>query len=70
MQEMDFLTIYAPPGSTNSKKWHEIRNFKNQRRNILRNALLWIRTKLSNESEGIIELNNKYNNKIGKPYFR
>ena len=33
------LTIYAPPGFSNSKKWYEIRSIKDQRRNLLRNAL-------------------------------
>ena len=63
------LTIYAPPGSTIPKSGIKLEVTKI--RGEISYGMLCSESelKLSNESEGIVELAKKYNHLIGKPYF-
>ena len=63
------LTIYAPPGSTIPKNGLKLEVSKIRGETSYGMLCSGSELKLSNESDGIIELGNKYNNKIGKKYF-
>tara|TARA_Y100001970_G_scaffold256226_1_gene333736 strand:+ start:1681 stop:4062 length:2382 start_codon:yes stop_codon:yes gene_type:complete len=64
------LTIYAPPGSTIPKNGMKLEVSKI--RGEISHGMLCSGSelKLSSDSDGIIELGKKYNDKIGKPYFQ
>ena len=64
------LTIYAPPGSTIPKNGMKLEVSKIRGETSLGMLCSESELKLSNESEGIIELAQKYSHKIGKPYFK
>ena len=64
------LTIYAPPGSTIPKNGLKLEISKIRGETSYGMLCSESELNLSNETDGIIELNNKYNNKIGKPYFQ
>ena len=63
------LTIYAPPGSIIPKNGMKLEVSKIRETSY---GMLCSESelKLSNESAGIIELNEKYNTKIGMSYFQ
>ena len=63
------LTIYAPPGSTIPKNNMKLEVSKI--RGITSYGMLCSESELnlSDESKGIISLDNKYKNKVGKSYF-
>ncbi len=65
----NLLTIYAPPGSVIPKSNMKLEVSKI--RGETSHGMLCSESELnlSNESEGIIELNQKYNKKIGKSFF-
>ena len=63
------LTIYAPPGSTIPKNGMKLEISKIRGETSYGMLCSESELKLSEKSEGIIELNQKYINKIGKPYF-
>ena len=63
------LTIYAPPGSVIPKNGMKLEVSKIRGETSYGMLCSEFELKLSNESEGIIELNSKNDNKIGKPYF-
>tara|TARA_B100001540_G_scaffold118481_1_gene106093 strand:- start:971 stop:3352 length:2382 start_codon:yes stop_codon:yes gene_type:complete len=64
------LTIYAPPGSTIPKNRMKLEVSKIRGETSVGMLCSESELKLSEESEGIIELDQKYNSKIGKPYFK
>tara|TARA_Y100001970_G_scaffold67532_1_gene86107 strand:- start:943 stop:3291 length:2349 start_codon:yes stop_codon:yes gene_type:complete len=66
----DLLTIYAPPGSIIPKNNMKLEVSKI--RGEVSHGMLCSESELnlSNESEGIIELNQNYKTKIGKSYFQ
>ena len=63
------LTIYAPPGSVIPKNGMKLEVSKIRGETSYGMLCSESELKLSDESEGIIELNFKNDNKIGKPYF-
>ena len=63
------LTIYAPPGSVIPKNGMKLEVSKIRGETSYGMLCSESELKLSDESEGIIELNSKNDNKIGKPYF-
>ena len=63
------LTIYAPPGSVIPKSGMKLEVSKIRGETSYGMLCSEAELKLSDESEGIIELNGKFNSKIGKPYF-
>ena len=65
----NLLTIYAPPGSVIPKNNMKLEVSKIRGETSYGMLCSESELNLSNESEGIIELNNKYNAKIGKSYF-
>ena len=64
------LTIYAPPGSTIPKNGMKLEISKIRGETSYGMLCSGSELKLSSETDGIIQLSNKYNNKIGKPYFQ
>ena len=64
------LTIYAPPGSTIPKNGMKLEVSKIRGETSYGMLCSESELKLSNESEGIIELGQKFNSSIGKPYFK
>ena len=64
------LTIYAPPGSTIPKNGMKLEVSKIRGETSYGMLCSESELKLSEESEGIIELGKKYINKIGKSYFK
>ncbi len=63
------LTIYAPPGSVIPKSGMKLEVSKIRGETSYGMLCSEAELKLSDESEGIIELNSKFNSRIGKPYF-
>ncbi len=63
------LTIYAPPGSTIPKNGMKLEVSKIRGETSYGMLCSESELKLSNESNGIIELGKKFNLSIGKPYF-
>ena len=63
------LTIYAPPGSVIPKSGMKLEVSKIRGETSYGMLCSEAELKFSDESEGIIELNSKFNSKIGKPYF-
>ena len=63
------LTIYAPPGSTIPKNGMKLEVSKIRGETSHGMLCSESELKLSEESEGIIELGQKYNHSIGKSYF-
>ena len=63
------LTIYAPPGSVIPKSGMKLEVSKIRGETSYGMLCSEAELMLSDESEGIIELNSKLNSKIGKPYF-
>ncbi len=63
------LTIYAPPGSTIPRNGMKLEVSKIRGETSYGMLCSESELKLSNESEGIIELGKKFNHNIGKPYF-
>ncbi len=63
------LTIYAPPGSIIPKNGMKLEVSKIRGETSHGMLCSESELKLSNESEGIIELGQKFNSSIGKPYF-
>ncbi len=64
------LTIYAPPGSKIPRNGMKLEVSKIRGETSYGMLCSEAELKLSNESKGIIELNQKYNHSIGKPYFK
>ncbi len=64
------LTIYAPPGSVIPKNNMKLEVSKIRGETSYGMLCSESELNLSNESEGIIELKQSYNNKIGKSYFK
>ena len=64
------LTIYAPPGTTIPKNGMKLEVSKIRGETSYGMLCSESELKLSNESEGIIELGQKYSGSIGKPYFK
>ncbi len=64
------ITIYAPPGSTIPKNGMKLEVSKIRGETSYGMLCSEAELKLSDKSEGIIELSRKYSNNIGKPYFR
>ena len=64
------LTIYAPPGSTIPKNGMKLEVSKIRGETSFGMLCSEAELKLSNESEGIIALNQKYSSSIGEPYFK
>ena len=64
------LTIYAPPGSTIPKNGMKLEVSKIRGETSYGMLCSEAELKLSDESEGIISLSSKYNNSVGKPYFK
>ncbi len=64
------LTIYAPPGATIPKNGMKLEVSKIRGETSYGMLCSESELKLSNESEGIIALNQKYSSSIGKPYFK
>ena len=64
------LTVYAPPGSIIPKNGMKLEISKI--RGEISYGMLCSKSELnlSNDSEGIIELNKKYDKKVGRPYFK
>ena len=65
----NLLTIYAPPGSVIPKNKMKLEVSKIRGETSYGMLCSEAELNLSNESEGIIELNQKYQSKIGKSYF-
>ncbi len=65
----DMLTIYAPPGSIIPKNKIKLEISKIRGETSYGMLCSESELNLSNESEGIIELNQKYKSKLGKSYF-
>ena len=65
----NLLTIYAPPGSVIPKNNMKLEISKIRGETSYGMLCSESELNLSNESEGIIELNQKYKSKIGKSYF-
>ena len=65
----DLLTIYAPPGSIIPKNNMKLEVSKIRGETSYGMLCSESELSLSNESEGIIELNQKYKSKLGKSYF-
>ncbi len=65
----NLLTIYAPPGSVIPKNNMKLEVSKIRGETSYGMLCSESELNLSNESEGIIELNQKYKKKIGKSYF-
>ena len=65
----NLLTIYAPPGSIIPKNNMKLEVSKIRGETSYGMLCSESELNLSNESEGIIELNNRYKTKIGKSYF-
>ena len=63
------LTIYAPPGSVIPKSGMKLEVSKIRGETSYGMLCSEAELMLSDESEGIIELNSKFNSRIGKPYF-
>ena len=63
------LTIYAPPGSVIPKNGVKLEISKIRGETSYGMLCSESELKLSNKSEGIIDLNNKYKTKIGKSFF-
>ena len=63
------LTIYAPPGSVIPKNGMKLEVSKIRGETSYGMLCSESELKLSNESKGIIDLNDKYKTKIGKSYF-
>ena len=63
------LTIYAPPGSVIPKNGMKLEISKIRGETSYGMLCSESELKISNESEGIIDLNDKYKTKIGKPFF-
>ena len=63
------LTIYAPPGSVIPKNGMKLEISKIRGETSYGMLCSESELKLSDESEGIIELNSDNNNKIGRSYF-
>ena len=63
------LTIYAPPGSVIPKNGMKLEVSKIRGETSYGMLCSESELKLSNESEGIIDLNDKYKTKIGKSFF-
>ena len=66
----NLLTIYAPPGSVIPKNNMKLETSKIRGETSYGMLCSESELNLSNESEGIIELNKNYNKKIGKKYFK
>ncbi len=66
----NLLTIYAPPGSTIPKNGMKLEVSKIRGETSYGMLCSESELKISNESEGIIDLNYKFQSKIGKPYFQ
>jgi len=64
------LTIYAPPGSVIPKNNMKLEVSKIRGETSFGMLCSESELNLSNESDGIIELNQSYNKKIGKSYFK
>ena len=64
------LTIYAPPGVTIPKNGMKLEVSKIRGETSYGMLCSEAELKLSNESEGIIALNQKYSDSIGEPYFK
>ena len=64
------LTIYAPPGSTIPKSGMKLEVSKIRGETSYGMLCSEAELKLSNESEGIIALSQKYSDSIGEPYFK
>ncbi len=64
------LTIYAPPGSIIPKNGMKLEVTKIRGETSYGMLCSQSELKLSNDSKGIIELGQKFNNSIGKPYFK
>ena len=64
------LTIYAPPGSTIPKNGMKLEVSKIRGETSYGMLCSESELKLSNQSDGIIELGHKFNHSIGKPYFK
>ena len=64
------LTIYAPPGATIPKNGMKLEVSKIRGETSYGMLCSESELKLSNESEGIIALSQKYSGSIGKPYFK
>ena len=64
------LTIYAPPGSTIPKNGMKLEVSKIRGETSYGMLCSEAELKLSNESEGIIALSQKYSDSIGEPYFK
>ena len=64
------LTIYAPPGATIPKNGMKLEVSKIRGETSYGMLCSESELKLSNESEGIIVLSQKYSGSIGKPYFK
>ena len=65
----NLITIYAPPGSTIPKNNMKLEVSKIRGETSYGMLCSESELNLSNESEGIIELNQKYEPKVGKSYF-
>ena len=65
----NLITIYAPPGSVIPKNKMKLEVSKIRGETSYGMLCSESELNLSNESEGIIELNQKYQSKIGKSYF-
>ena len=63
------LTIYAPPGSVIPKNGMKLEVSKIRGETSYGMLCSESELKLSNESEGIIDLNDKYKTKLGKSFF-
>lgn len=66
----DLLTVYAPPGSIIPKNNMKLEVSKIRGETSYGMLCSESELNLSNESEGIIELNQNYKTKIGKSYFK
>ena len=64
------LTIYAPPGATIPKNGMKLEVSKIRGETSYGMLCSESELKLSNESEGIIALSQKYSGSVGKPYFK
>ena len=66
----NLLTIYAPPGSTIPKNGMKLEVSKIRGETSYGMLCSESELKISNESKGIIDLNDKFQSKIGKSYFQ
>ena len=64
------ITIYAPPGSIIPKNRSKLEITKIRGETSYGMLCSGDELKISNNSKGIIELNKKFESKIGKPYFQ